>query len=77
LAFHRGLIHYATSLAKEIEEASAEADREMGKFQEYAKALKEKMIARGQQMEFPTVAESEDTGISYGSNFRVGWATED
>ncbi|WP_196299639.1 hypothetical protein, partial [Streptococcus pneumoniae] len=32
LAFHRGIIHYATSLAKEIEEASAEADREMGKF---------------------------------------------
>lgn len=78
LAFHRGLVHYATSLAKEIEEASAEADREMGKFQEYAKALKEKMIARGQQMEFPRVCESEDNGLpSGGSNFQVGWATED
>lgn len=77
LAFHRGIIHYATSLAKEIEEASAEADREMGKFQEYAKALKEKMISRGQQMEFPRVCESEDTGVSSGSNFQVGWASED
>ena len=76
LAFHRGIIHYATSLAKEIEEASAEADREMGKFQEYAKALKEKMISRGQQMEFPKVNEREDYDDN-GLDFQVGYVTDD
>lgn len=76
LAFHRGIVHYATSLAKEIEEASAEADREMGKFQEYAKALKEKMIARGQQLEFPTVNEREDYDNN-GLDFNVGYVTSD
>jgi hypothetical protein len=58
--FHRGIINYAVHLAKEKDEAYAEADRHLEKFKNYCDRLRDKMISQGQEMAFPTVVVAED-----------------
>lgn len=53
LEYHRGIIAYATGLAKEKEEAYAEANEIFyPKFKEFKDQLKREMIARGQVQAF-------------------------
>lgn len=58
--FHRGIVNYAIHLAKEKDEAYAEADRNLEKFKNYCDRLRDKMISQGQEMSFPTVVIAED-----------------
>lgn len=53
MEYHRGIIAYATALAKEKEEAYAEANEIFyPKFKEFNEKLKREMIARGQVQAF-------------------------
>lgn len=63
--FRRGIVQYATALAKEKEMAYAEADRCRKMFQDYSDRLREKMICDGQDIAFPCVQTDEDV-VPYG-----------
>lgn len=57
--FRRGIVAYATALAKEKEGAYGEADRKRKEFSDFSDRLREKMICDGQS-EFPCVTTDED-----------------
>ena len=63
--FRRGIIAYATALAKEKEMAYGEADRKRKEFQEFADRLREKMVTDCQDIAFPTVR-TDDDQVPYG-----------
>lgn len=63
--FRRGIIAYATALAKEKEMAYGDADRHRKMFQDFSDRLREKSIYDGQQIAFPCVQTDEDR-VPYG-----------
>jgi len=66
LEFRRGIVAYATALAKEKEMAYAEADRKRQEFKDFSDRLKEKMISEGHEMGFPCVSLDDETVPIYG-----------
>jgi hypothetical protein len=53
--FRRGIIEYAAAQAFKSDEMYAQANLAMGEYSAYMEKLRDKMINRGQEMDFPTV----------------------
>lgn len=64
--YHRGIINFAIAQAKVKDEAYSEANRFLEQFKEYSDRLRDKSIARGQGMEFPSVTLTDEYELPKG-----------
>lgn len=75
--YREGIINYCMSKCKKSDDMYAEADYYMNEYKAFADKCRDKMISRGQEVDFPvTKIRNENCGEDDGGfYYEVGWAT--